>query len=82
MSHKKGENTGDLRIDENKEDCTSALSSITCLPTCEGIAKRVLKDLGEYDLQELKIAYFKDENNGGNNYKSIIELGELLKTLL
>lgn len=66
----------------NKSNTIPALSSITCLPSCEGIAKRVLKDLQKYELEDLKFAYLNDREHGGNNYKSIIELGEFLKALL
>ena len=60
-------------------------SSITCIATCEGICKRVLKDIKkEYhgmSIDILKEYYRHDKNHGGNDYKNIIELGELLKSL-
>lgn len=60
-------------------------SSITCMAACEGMCKRVLKDIKkEYEglpISVLKDYYRHDRDHGGNDYKNIIELGEFLKSL-
>ena len=52
-----------------------------CIDSCNGSARRVLKDLGRYSIEELKLAYQNDEIHAGSTYKEIIKLGELLKSL-
>lgn len=57
-----------------------ALSYMTCMDTCIGLCRKVLKDLKNYDHEVLVDAYFRDINNGGRDFNSILELAELIKS--
>ena len=72
-----------LEVFDNKHDRT--ISEVSCFRTCEGICRRVLNDIkkeyGEISIDALKIHYEKENIFGSSNYKNIIELGALLKSL-
>ena len=59
----------------------TSLEDLTYMATCNGLARRILKDLDGHSTKDLKKAYKNDRDHAGENYKEIIELGELLKSL-
>lgn len=61
----------------------NSISSSTCIDSCNGICRRVLKDIENNfnDSEMLLDAYIIDLNQGGRDYSSIIQLGLLLKQL-
>ncbi|MBM7869257.1 hypothetical protein JOC70_000726 [Clostridium pascui] len=64
-------------------DQFKSISSNTYIDSCEGMCKRVLKDIEDNfsDEEILLDAYITDINNGGRDYTSIMQLGLLLKEL-
>jgi len=70
----------DNEIQNKKEDFKS-LASNTFMDSCNGMCKRILKDLEEYSKEELYQGYVTDKANSGRDYSAIIELGMLLNEL-
>ena len=72
-----------LEVFDNKHDLM--FSEVSCFPACEGICRRVLNDIkkkyNDISIDVLKIYYEEDKIRKGSNFKNIIELGELLKSL-
>lgn len=59
----------------------NSLSTRTCLDTCEGVCKRVLKDIKDLSDDKMLEEYINDKLSGGRDYSSIIQLGLLLNKL-
>ena len=72
-----------LEVFDNKHD--RMFSEVSCFRACEGMCKKVLKDIKEeysrISIDALKMHYEEDKVKRGSCYKHIIELGELLKSL-
>lgn len=60
------------------------LDGLTCIDSAEGMARRVLSDLKKSGLSkhELAVAYSLDYLNGGFQYPSLIQLGQLLQEIV
>jgi len=61
----------------------NSLMGITCIDVCDGVCKRVLKDIekSEHSTEKLMEAYLNDKLHGGRDYQSIIKLGKLLSEI-
>jgi len=59
----------------------NALTELTCIDTCNGVARRVLRDLRPYSHLELTAMLRNDIQHGGSNFNEIIELAVLLQEL-
>ncbi|MDB1946388.1 hypothetical protein PMY35_01025 [Clostridium tertium] len=57
-----------------------AFSLHSCITTAEGVARRVLKEIKEkFNEEDFNECFWNDVNHGGNDYRNLIELGEILK---
>ena len=73
-----------MRMFKNLESFTyKSLESITFMSSCNGMCKRILKDIEDssHDNDYLLEAYFNEINHGGMDYSPIIKLGKLLEEL-
>lgn len=59
------------------------LNSMTCMDSCVGMCRRILKDIHNSNMskEELTEAYWRDKNQGGVEFETIIELGKFLEEL-
>lgn len=63
-----------------KEVITLVISEMSDIKTCDAAAKKVLNEFKNYNVQDLRKAYKNDIKQ--NKYNSIIELGNILKSLI
>lgn len=60
----------------------NSLSEITCLDVCEGVSKRVLKDLSKLSYPKILEEYINETDHGSaRGYENIIKLGKLVERL-
>lgn len=70
-------------IQEVYEGNKPLLSQTPCIASCEGMCRRVLKEIKkQYEgssIDALRELYRQDKLHGGNDYKNIIKLGQFMK---
>lgn len=70
-------------IQEVYEGNKPVFSLTPCIASCEGMCRRVLKEIKkQYEgssIEALRELYRRDKLYGGNEYRNIIELGEFMK---